>query len=102
MEFLQGMDDADSPMADTESIYPDTSSMTDLAHVGRSMQGLKLHNSHSEYVVSQPTATTGVGSVNSLTEAVTIVKSQSDRCVLAEPSTFIVFVVLILLILPTI
>jgi hypothetical protein len=76
--------------------------MTDLAHVGRSMQGLKLRNSHSEYVVSQPTATTDVGSVNSLTEAVTIVKSQSDRCVLAAPSTFIVFVFLILLILPTI
>jgi hypothetical protein len=81
--LIQGTDDADSPMGDTESIYPDTSSMTDLAQLGRSMQGLKLRNSHSEYAVSQPTEPTDICSVNSLSEGVTLVKSQSDRLVLA-------------------
>ncbi|XP_046446271.1 UHRF1-binding protein 1-like isoform X3 [Daphnia pulex] len=78
---LQGTDDADSPMGDTESIYPDTSSMTDLAQLGRSMQGLKLRNSHSEYAVSQPTEPTDICSVNSLSEGVTLVKSQSDSMI---------------------
>lgn len=64
--------DGESPMADTESIYPDTSSMTDLAQLGRSIQGLKLRNSHSEYTVSPPTNNqpADVGSVSSLPEVV--------------------------------
>lgn len=79
---IQGID-GDSPMADTESIYPDTSSMTDLAQLGRSIHGLKLRSSHSEYLVSQQSVgdSNDAGSVNSLTESVTIVKSQSDRFV---------------------
>ena len=35
-------------MADTESIYPDTSSLTDLANLGRSLQNMRLHGSYSE------------------------------------------------------
>lgn len=64
--------DGESPIADTESIYPDTSSMTDLAQLGRSIHGLKLRNSHSDYTVSPPTNNQpiDVGSVSSLPEAV--------------------------------
>ncbi len=81
--------DGDSPIADTESIYPDTSSMTDLVQLGRSIQGVKLRNSHSEYLVSQQSIDrpADIGSVNSLTDAVTIVKSQSDRFVFVKERT---------------
>ncbi|KZS06933.1 UHRF1-binding protein 1 [Daphnia magna] len=75
---LQALDDGDSPIGDTESIYPDTSSMTDIASLGRPMHGLKLRNSHSEYVVSPPT---NIENTNHLTDGVTIVKSQSDSMI---------------------
>lgn len=91
------MDDGDSPIGDTESIYPDTSSMTDIANLVRPMHELKLRNSHSEYVVSQPT---DIQNANSSTDGVTIVKSQSDRFVFAK-STAIVSIILTILILTT-
>ena len=90
---FQGLD-GDSPMADTESIYPDTSSMTDLVQLGRSIQGLKLRSSHSEYVVSQQSIDRpadrdyckpemGFPTIGSWNDTETLphplVKSQSDR-----------------------
>lgn len=92
---LQGLD-GDSPLADTESIYPDTSSMTDLAQLSRSMQQGKFRNSHSETLLSQhqnvsadePTANDR-GSVSSLASATgdttdalnPFLKSQSDSVI---------------------
>lgn len=86
--------DGESPIGDTESIYPDTSSMTDLAQLGRTIQAIKLRNSHSEYTVSPPTTShqpTDVGSVGSLIDSVTLVKSQSDRLVLGDRNDKVYF-----------
>jgi len=51
--------DGESPLADTESLYPDTSSLTDLAPLlSRSVQNLRsLPNSHSEASLPQARST---------------------------------------------
>ena len=87
--------DGESPLADTESLYPDTSSMTDLAHLGRPIQQppnangeSKLRNSHSDNTLAQQGGVAAEpvderGSVSSLTGACAksgfILKAQSDR-----------------------
>lgn len=81
-------------MGDEESIYPDTSSMTDLAQLSRSLQGLKLQNSQSEWLISKQstTETLDVGSMTNLPNdnaIPTIYKSQSDRL---KSSSFVMVV----------
>lgn len=89
--------DGESPLADTESLYPDTSSLTDLAHLGRPIQQplnasseTKLRNSHSDNTLAQQGSGSVAaepvderGSVTSLTGACAnsgfILKAQSDR-----------------------
>jgi len=78
---LQSMDLGESPLGDTESIYPDTSSITDLAHLSRAVRSMKFRNSHSEYVLSQQNTEQTESSSSSMISPVpdsTIVKSQSD------------------------
>jgi len=79
------MDLGESPLGDTESIYPDTSSITDLGHLSRAVRSMKFRNSHSEYVLSQQNTEQTESSSSSLISPVpdsTIVKSQSDRWLL--------------------
>lgn len=91
--------DGDSPLADTESIYPDTSSMTDLAHLVRpalqpqsTTNNIKLRSSHSETMLSQQVIGQDErGSVNSLASACItpgtthLLQSNSDRFVKRWP-----------------
>ena len=80
--------DGESPLADTESIYPDTSSMTDLACLSRSVHNMRVHNSHSEHLLSreaseQQAGSSSTSSITSPVEPCSLTKSQSDRLVAA-------------------
>lgn len=60
--------------------------MTDLGQLSRSLQGIKLHNSHSECLISKQSTADApdVGSITSLANDAgvpVIYKSQSDRLV---------------------
>lgn len=72
--------DGESPLADTESLYPDTSSLTDLAFLSRSIHNMKVHSSHSDNLLSRQSSDQP-GSSNSSASPIdsALVKSHSDR-----------------------
>ena len=77
------MTEGESPIEDTESICPDSSSMTDLAQLGRTngVRGLKISTSrsHSEYNMnSQPGESLDNSGVSQI-DSISIIKSQSDK-----------------------